>query len=123
MTVTATDQGLNPLSNSITVTVDVDRNANPPIFQNLPNNPTIQENLPTTQVFYTVTATDADTVVSTFSKNSLNTNKDILSWMFFKPVLNFLLCLTRVHSTTLHTPSLVMELQQSISKWMLRRVL
>lgn len=64
MTVTATDQGLNPLSNSITVTVDVDRNANPPIFQNLPNNPTIQENLPTTQVFYTVTATDADTVVS-----------------------------------------------------------
>ncbi|XP_078316513.1 protocadherin Fat 4-like isoform X2 [Crassostrea virginica] len=62
MTVTATDQGLNPLSNSITVTVDVDRNANPPIFQNLPNNPTIQENLPTAQVFYTVTATDADTV-------------------------------------------------------------
>ena len=89
MTVTATDQGLNPLSNSITVTVDVDRNANPPIFQNLPNNPTIQENLPTTQVFYTVTATDADTVVSTFSKNSLNTNTDILSWMFLSLFLIF----------------------------------
>ncbi|XP_062582056.1 cadherin EGF LAG seven-pass G-type receptor 1-like, partial [Saccostrea cucullata] len=62
MTVTATDQGLNPLSNSITVTVDVDRNANPPIFQNIPTIISINENQPTGQGFFTVTATDADTV-------------------------------------------------------------
>jgi hypothetical protein len=64
MTVTATDQGINPLSNSITVTVDVDRNANAPVFQNIPIIQEIDENRVTGQVFYTVTATDADTVVS-----------------------------------------------------------
>lgn len=63
MTVTATDLGLNPLSNTITVTVDVDRNANPPVFQNIPAIAPINENQPTSQGFFTVRATDADTVV------------------------------------------------------------
>lgn len=63
MTVTATDLGLNPLSNTITVTVDVDRNANPPVFQNIPAIATINENQPTSQGFFTVRATDIDTVV------------------------------------------------------------
>ncbi|XP_062595025.1 cadherin EGF LAG seven-pass G-type receptor 3-like, partial [Saccostrea cucullata] len=62
ITVTATDQGLNPLSNSITITVDVDRNANPPIFQNIPTIISINENQLAGQSLFTVTATDADTV-------------------------------------------------------------
>lgn len=64
MTVTATDEGLNPLSNSVTVTVDVDRNANSPVFQNIPTIREIDENQLAGQNFYTVTASDADTVVS-----------------------------------------------------------
>ncbi|XP_065921690.1 protocadherin Fat 4 isoform X2 [Magallana gigas] len=62
MTVTATDLGLNPFSSTITVTVDVDRNANPPVFENIPAIAPINENQPTSQGFFTVRATDADTV-------------------------------------------------------------
>lgn len=54
------------MSDTATVTVDIDRNRNPPIINNLPfvMDPGVDETISVNTVVYTVNATDADTVVS-----------------------------------------------------------
>ncbi|KAJ8319080.1 hypothetical protein KUTeg_004171 [Tegillarca granosa] len=62
--VTATDQGVSPLFATARVTIDIDRNRNPPIFTNLPFviDPGVDETINVNTVVYIANATDADTV-------------------------------------------------------------
>ena len=82
MTITATDQGSPQRSSTALVTIDVDRNLNPPVFRNLPAVISIPENQGTGINFFTANATDADTVVS---KDCFQITA--VHWEIFAPVL------------------------------------
>ena len=58
----ASDHGLPPLSDFITVRVKVQRNINSPVFSEPTVNISLPENRPTGTLVATVTATDADDV-------------------------------------------------------------
>ncbi|XP_060080745.1 protocadherin Fat 4-like, partial [Ylistrum balloti] len=64
MTVQAKDQGTPSFDSSVLVTIDVDRNQNPPVFDNLPFEitPGISESINAGDVVYDVDASDADFV-------------------------------------------------------------
>ena len=62
--VTAVDLAPNPLSSRVTVTINIIRNDNAPVFINEPYGGTISSAIGVGTSLLTVTATDADTVVS-----------------------------------------------------------
>lgn len=53
-------------SSTVTCTISVLRNSNPPVWQRLPHNATIRENQPYISSIYNVTATDNDAGVCLF---------------------------------------------------------
>lgn len=66
MTVEAKDKGVSPFATNVDVIIDIDRNQNSPIFDNLPHvlSPGINEDILASAAIFDVDAQDADTVVS-----------------------------------------------------------